>query len=506
MTEMAALAVKTSESTARSESRLRESLDGVDCEMLDRREQRPRATWNAAAPRTLLMIASRFPPVASVGATRLRKFARYLGDFGWKPVVISGAVRSRRPGLHDARRAVDEESLLDLPEGLPIHRLSPVPDDWPGFLSRRAADWLGGLTCRLGLDADFWRDKLKWRLTDLHDRLAFPDRGIYRIAETVRLALRLHRRHRFDAILTSGMPFSDHLIGLAVRRAIRRPWIADFRDPWCEYIHWRQWHGRGTRRLTAWAEAAVVRGAACVVSVNDHMTRRFRERYADCRRAAFVTIRNGFDPIDFPPNRDGVGTGEFRLLYAGSLYDTRSPAHVLAGFRRFVERVPGSRQHARFDFLGRPGPHVERLAPDSGDGLVRYLGLKSHGDTCRAMAAADLNVLLLPDVPGGGGDTTTKLYEYLGSGRPILAAVPEGGAASAELRGFAGVTQCRPDDIEGMAAAIETWYRRWLAGTAPPPRPARALEPYTRREQTRRLAELLEHLVHRRAFEEGTFA
>ncbi len=463
--------------------------------------------WNEAAPKTLLMIASRFPPVASVGAIRLRKFARYLGNFGWKPVIITGAARSRRPGTHDARRAQDEDSLHDLPLNLPVYRLSPVPDDWPGFLARQAGDRLGSFAARFGLDAVAMRSALRWRLSGLHDRLAFPDRGIFRLPETLRLAVRLHRRYRFDAIMTSGMPFSDHLIGLAVRRVIRRPWLADFRDPWYEYIHWRQWQSGGTRRLTRWAEAAVIRSAACVVSVNDHMTRRFRERYAGARRTLFATVRNGFDPAD----ACGVLCGDaparnFTLLYAGSLYDTRTPDHVLAAFRRFLESVPGSRAHARFDFVGRPGPHVAKLAAADAGGCVRYLGMKSHAQTCRAMAEADLNVILLPDMPGSAGDTTTKLYECLGSRRPILAAVPPDGAAAGELCGFEGVSQCRPDDIDAMAGAMTFWYRRWLAGEPPPVRCARRLGRFTRHRQTGELASLLERITARRNILEGELA
>ena len=36
------------------------------------------STWNAGAARTVLVIASRFPPVASVGAVRVRKLVKYI--------------------------------------------------------------------------------------------------------------------------------------------------------------------------------------------------------------------------------------------------------------------------------------------------------------------------------------------------------------------------------------------------------------------------------------------
>ena len=451
--------------------------------------------WNADARRTLLLVASRFPPVASVGAIRIRKFVKYLGLHDWKPVVITGAVPEKRSSGHDARSAMDEDSLLDLPTGLPVHRLGPVSDDWPGHFSRAFAERLEPLTKWLGLDEPTLSAGLKWRLDRWHDRLAFPDRGIWRLPAAVKLALRLHRRYRFDAIFSSGMPFSDHMIALALRTILRRPWLADFRDPWAEYIHWRQWRSGWGRRFTHAAEAAVMRRATRVVSVNENMTRRFAERYPRVNRRKFVTISNGFDPADLEKHCERAPDEHFRLVYAGSLYGERSPEKVLAAFREFVRIVPGSARHARFEFLGRPGPHVDRLTDPSDGGTICYRGLLPHAGALRAMAEADLNVVVLPNMPGSAGDTTAKVYECLGSGRPILAAVPLGGSAADVLRPFDGVSLCDPDDVAGMVGAMTDWYGRWLSGTIEVERPRAVLRPLTRQNQTKKLAECLDESV-----------
>ena len=288
-----------------------------------------------SSDRRVLVVASRFPPVASVGATRVRKFVKYLREFGWYPVVITGATRHGMVSADDPRRTADYESLRDLPEDLPIHRLDAVLDHWPSHLARSCSTRLARFASVTGLDERDWSNKLKWRLQGLHDRLAFPDRGIWRLPAAVGLAIRLHRQHHFDAIFTSGMPFSDHVIGLALHYALRKPWLADFRDPWVEYIHWQQWQSDWGHRLTRWAESAVVRRAACVISVNDHMTDRFITRY---RRAAgkCVTIANGFDPADFPEPAE------------------RAPSHRFPPFvRRVAVQDPQSAQSSR----GLPAIH-----------------------------------------------------------------------------------------------------------------------------------------------------
>lgn len=452
--------------------------------------------------KTVLFIVNRFPPVASVGATRIRKFAKYLGQYGWRPVIITGAGPISRPSDHSVSGAVDEDSLLDLPESLPVSRLSLAFNDLPKSSSRRCAARLAPFTQLLGMNQQAWEDALLWRFRRFHDWASFPDPGIWRLVSTVKLALRLHRRHHFQAIFSSGMPFSDHMTGLVIRRLLRRPWLADFRDPWVEYIHQTQWNSPLRRRLTRIAEAAVVHEASLVISVNEHMTRRFASRYPGRGRRKFVTISNGFDPADFATGAQRVPTKCFRLLYAGSLYETRNPASVLEAFRQFIKDTPGSQHHARFDFLGRPGPFMKELEDPSDEGRVRYMGMLPHRDALRAVAEADLNVVLLPKIPGSVCDTTTKIYECLGSGRPILAVVPLEGAAAAELRRFDGVTLCDPDDSVAISRGIAEWYNRWLVGEDRVSRPDEALAPLTRRHQAGLLARCLDAAVGAKRYAE----
>jgi glycosyltransferase involved in cell wall biosynthesis len=442
--------------------------------------------------RKVLIIASRFPPVASVGATRVRKFVKFLPEFGWDPIVITGAARKGDLTLHDARRASDFDSLADLPSNVPVHRLEAVLDHWPTYLARAAGKRLAPWTSALGIDERRWCGALKWRFEKLHNALAFPDRGIWRLTSTARLALRLHRQHRFDAIFSTGMPFSDHVTAMVIQSLIRRPWLADFRDPWVEYIHWQQWQSESGRRLTSATESAVIRRATFVISVNDPMMHRFSARYRGVSPRKFVTIANGYDPADFPTSAVTPPSIGFRMLYAGSLYGARTPQTMLAAFRKFLDETPGSRRHAYFDFAGRPGPHVDQLLRESDDGNVRYLGMLPHGKTLEAMAHADVNVIILPNLPGSANDSTAKLYECLGSGRAILAAVPLDGAAANELGRFDGVKICDPDRVDQIAQAIGEYYQAWLSNDLAIRRPASALSTVTRRHQAEQLADLLD--------------
>jgi glycosyltransferase involved in cell wall biosynthesis len=82
-----------------------------------------------------------------------------------------------------------------------------------------------------------------------------------------------------------------------------------------------------------------------------------------------------------------------------------------------------------------------------------------------------------------------KTYEYLASGRPILAAVPAGDARDLVVK-FGNGVAVGPSDIQGIADAIEM-----LASKAPFPRHVpNGIERFERRELTRRLAQHLKAL------------
>src|SRR5262249_26037875 len=75
-------------------------------------------------------------------------------------------------------------------------------------------------------------------------------------------------------------------------------------------------------------------------------------------------------------------------------------------------------------------------------------------------------LLLIPDAGGRGrGVLSGKVFEYLAAERPILAVVPEEGAAAELLRATGAGVVVAPDDIDGMERELTALRDRWRAGT-----------------------------------------
>lgn len=458
--------------------------------------------WSPADPpardRTLLVIANRFPPMASVGAVRVRKFCRYLREHGWWPVVITAAAESDPSGAAESTRvARDMDSLADVPVDMPVHRLPRETGAWPREGTRRWARRLGRWTGWAGVSEQRWEEGLSWRVQRCWGWLSFPDAGVWGRREAVAAAEALHARYRFAAVWSSAMPFSDHVIAKAVRGRLNLPWVADFRDPWVEYVHDPAVRTRLDRWRQRRGESAVVRAADRVVSIGEVMTARFRERYPDLPAERFVTIRNGFDPEDFAGASEDAeaSDGTLRLLYTGSFYAGRGPMPLIEALERVLATSPATREGMRLELAGRMGPWADALHAAAARLPVRVHGLLSHREATALMRRCDVMVVIQDDRPGTEIDLSAKTYEYLGSGKPILALVGAGGEAERLLLQFDGIWLAPPGDVTRIAAHLRDIFDAWRARRLTPQRDPASMRPLTRQFQARQLAELLNELI-----------
>jgi hypothetical protein len=87
-----------------------------------------------------------------------------------------------------------------------------------------------------------------------------------------------------------------------------------------------------------------------------------------------------------------------------------------------------------------------------------------------------------------------KTYEYLGSGRPILGALPDGDARDL-LGEAAGTFLARPSDVEGITEIIKSRLAAFQRGEPIPERDPALLSRYERQTLARRLAGVFDDVL-----------
>jgi hypothetical protein len=139
---------------------------------------------------------------------------------------------------------------------------------------------------------------------------------------------------------------------------------------------------------------------------------------------------------------------------------------------------------------------ADRAVP--GHGLVRERGYLGHDESVALLRSADLLFLPMQDLPPGVRATIVpgKTYEYLGSGRPLLGAVPDGDARDL-LESVPWAEVCRPADADGMARIVERLADAKRATGPTPDGDVAHVERFERRTLTRALAETLDEAAGR---------
>ena len=289
-------------------------------------------------------------------------------------------------------------------------------------------------------------------------------------------------------MVTSSAPYSAHLVGLKLQRRFGIPWVADFRDEWTTnpYIRYPSaWHRRLSERL----EQQVLRSADRVVCVSEPWLGRLAARVPDQPRGKFHTLPNGFDADHF--REPAPRPDRFRVVYTGAFYGLRSPAVFLEALGRVVERRSIPREELEVVFIGHTG-HTNGLSrlPDCD---VRVIEQQPYGVALEYLRRAAVLLLVIPP-EGGAGNHTGKLFNYLASGRPILALAPQPNVAADLVVGTRSGRVVSPSDPAGVADALEGLYREWKSGRHPSQDRER-IAAYEARPQAADWARLLGELV-----------
>ena len=381
----------------------------------------------------VLLVTLYWPPAGGGGVQRPLKFATHLPALGIETHVLAP----------DDSKWVHRDDELEAPTQAWVHRVRNI-----GPRGRRPAHELHGTR---GLE----RFSLQAQL--LGRRLLVPDENVLWNATAIPAAVRIVREESIDVVVTTSPPGSAHLIGAAAKRMTGVRWVADLRDSLVANPH------RGGERLAARAKEQGPRAVARVVARYADAIVTVSEAIAEETRALepagrVVAIANGCDFDDFT-GLDYRRGERFRITHTGSFFGRRDPRPFLTALAE-----SGLDLTARFvgDFRPTDREWAEALR------LGQRLELLPYATRRRALELqrdSDALLLLIPEADGRGkGVLSGKVFEYLASERPILAAVPPDGAAAELLRETGAGLVVPPDDVPAIRAALEELVARWQAG------------------------------------------
>ena len=363
--------------------------------------------------KNVLLLTYFFPPQPEAGALRPAYLAKYLPLHNWLPTVITPKFRppeAHRPATKNPSRLARFQSLRNI-------------------------------------------------RTALRNTLIFPDIAVYWLRPAFREAQTALAEKTYDAVLSTALPGSMHILGAMLQRKYGLPWIADYRDLWTSNPYRR--FGPVRTRIERAVERRVIASSNAVTVVGDDMVAAIRTIKP---RGDIFVIPNAFDPQDWAgvPN---LMPEEFRFCYGGRLYEgVRTPELI---FRAVAElRAEGDQAGlaVRFDFFGPDELMVSSLASRFRlADIVRVHGSVERPRMLLAERSAAVLMLLARSDASGLNEQGSKIFEYFGARRPVLATGAKGSVLEKLLRDTGVGTLVTT--LDECKSAIRELYQRYQLGS-----------------------------------------
>ena len=389
----------------------------------------------------ILIITYYWPPSGGGGVQRWLKLSRYLLEEGIQPIIYTPKLRYYPHRDDSLLKEIDPRIEIwtrPIWEPYTIFRHFLGAKQSAEMLQQEAFDQrnLGPLQ-RLSL----------W----LRANFFIPDPKICWLRPSLSFLCRKLRTEPVDLVLSTGPPHSMHLIGLGLKKRLGISWWADFRD------EWTRWDVLLSMKPSApaWAlhkrlERAVLRRCDKLLTVSKTWAAQFQEAGA----AQTLTLYNGYDDADLfssikassaaSKNRRSKASSaledRFQLLHLGQLSWSRS-----CGFWRALSDLGQRNEEFRsIEVLlgGAIDPAIHTLVEADAwlRARVQFCGYIPHESVFELYQEASLLLLFARPSPHMQGQIPGKLFEYLGSRKPILyMGDPKGEAAELIQKQEAGL-------------------------------------------------------------------
>ncbi|WP_312076859.1 glycosyl transferase family 1 [Chryseobacterium sp.] len=428
----------------------------------------------------ILIITYYWPPAGGPGVQRWLKFAKYLPDLGWKPIIYTPE--------NPSYPLLDESLMKDVPKDLEIVRTKIwEPYQLAEKLNKSNKKFKAG-QFDVGQNQS-WKSKLSiW----VRGNFFIPDARVFWVKPSTEFLEKYLKENNIETIVTTGPPHSMHLIGLNLKKKLPNlKWVADFRDPWTEISYYK--HLKLTNRSDKkhrFLESEVFKNADITLATSYTDAENFRKHGAN----AFC-ITNGFDESDARHHEQSEAifsnaSSKFTLSYIGVLEQLRNPENLWKALDDLVKTHLDFAENFSLKFVGRIDDKILQTLEDSSlKNHILNLGYLSHDKAVEEMAKTSL--LLITNFPNetSKGIIPGKIFEYLATGKQIISFGPKDADVARILTETKAGKHFSYEDSEKIKSFILEKFELWKAGNLKDN--SENIEQFSRKNLSEQLAKIL---------------
>ncbi len=344
--------------------------------------------------KTILMIALDFPPCQSAGVQRTLKFAEYLAELGWQPIVLTVN--------EDVYRNVDKQQQI--PDEIKVYRCHSYDSS---------------------VDFAYKGKYFGWS--------KIPDRWWSWAINAIPMGKSLISKYKPSVIWSTYPVSTAHYIGYKLHQHSGIPWIADYRDPLqCRYDS----NVERYSFVAKWIERKAIENACKAIFTTEKAAQMYQKLYPNELLSKFAVIENGYDEANFEnlPVIAVKETEKFVLLHSGSIYsEGRDPSELFLALSELKQENKLSQENFILMFRGgvcteKHSKTIKKLAIED---IVTFTQNIPYKESLIEMMQADCLLILQGAL--FNNQIPSKAYEYIRTGKPIMALTGVGGATEGLL-------------------------------------------------------------------------
>ena len=239
----------------------------------------------------------------------------------------------------------------------------------------------------------------------------FPDSRKYLISPSVKYIKKYIEKTPLNCLISSGPPHSMHLVGLKLKKKTNLKWIADFRDPWSNFVQNKFLNKlESTRIKHENKENLVLKFSDAILTTSKSLNKEFKLK----NHNTFYTP-SGFESFIKPK-----AYNKFRILYAGSMKEFQNPINLWIALKELIESDISFKDLVEIVLIGNIDKNIIenkefRLLQNTK--IISYL---SKDNLDKEISISELLLVCSVNVEGSNDIIPGKFYHYLSSGKKIL--------------------------------------------------------------------------------------
>ena len=382
----------------------------------------------------ILFIAYTFPPIGYGGSHRTIRLCKYLKKLDYEIDVLTINIQK---DIHNDYYLLDKVREITT-----IHRTTTI-DIWRLYNRKFKTVLLKTITGKI----------LNKFISFFMNMLNQPDHMVFWIPFATCRGYQLIKKKNLNHIYTSSPPHSQLITGFLLKKLTGVRWIADLRDPITFNIAVENW-GPIEKYAHSIIEKITIKNADAVITNTEAALYELRTKFPQLNG---YHISNSFDSDDFK-NIDEESYQQFTISHLGTLYYFRNTEPLLQAISELDQQDIINPKNFTIKFIGITNWVLEKTIARYG--LHAYIetgNMVCHREAIRIMTRSHMLLLLKGFNASGFGQVPGKLYEYIGTKKPILYIGPSGTEASAIVNDV-GNSYVVENDVEKIKKAIHKEY------------------------------------------------